>query len=289
MREMRSGFLAATDGLADYWDSRRKLELYDQFFAERIGWKWDAVLGELSTLGWTPPGERFVDWGCGSGVASRKALTAFEIYKTAIWDRSPAARDFARERILDEHPKVSVSTWDSREPAGGLWLISHVINELTDGAWEGLLSTISGHADAVIWIESGTREASRRLIAARERLRTAFQCVAPCPHQAACGLLTPENERHWCHHFTRPPGYVFQDSAWSAFSRELKIDLGTVPYSFLVLDRRPVKESPKERVIGHPRVFKGHAKLLTCTAGGVTEKTVQKRDDPDLFRRLRKR
>lgn len=289
MRELRSGFLAATDGLADYWDSQRKLELYDQFFAERIGWKWDAVLAELLSQGWTPPGDRFVDWACGSGIASRKALTAFEVSKTTLWDRSPTARDFARQRILTEHPKASISTWDSREPAGGIWLISHVINELTDSAWEGLLSAISGHAEAVIWVESGTREASRRLITARERLRTAFHCVAPCPHQASCGLLTPENDRHWCHHFTRPPGYVFQDAAWSAFSRELKIDLGTVPYSYLVLDRSPVKGSSKERVIGHPRLFKGHAKLLTCTAENVAEKTVQKRDDPDFFRQLRKR
>lgn len=285
---MRAGFLTASNGLADYWDSSGKLELYDRFFAERIGWKWDAVLTELTSLGWTPPGECLVDWGCGSGIASRKALTAFGTCKTAIWDRSSAARDYARRRILEEHPTAIVSAWDNREPSGGLWLISHVINELADGALEGLLSMISGYAEAVIWVESGTWEASRRLIAARERLKAAFRCVAPCPHQASCGLLTPENERHWCHHFTRPPGYVFQDADWSAFSRELKIDLGTVPYSYLALDRRSVKQTANERVIGHPRLFKGYAKLLTCTVGGVTEKTIQKRGHEELFRRLKK-
>lgn len=34
-----------------YWTSESDLASYDMTFAERIGWKWDAVLTHLKTLG----------------------------------------------------------------------------------------------------------------------------------------------------------------------------------------------------------------------------------------------
>ena len=52
---LRDSFLAGKPAGASYWTSRMDLENYDFAFAQRIGWKWDAVLRELKLRGWTPP------------------------------------------------------------------------------------------------------------------------------------------------------------------------------------------------------------------------------------------
>ena len=71
---MRRRFLSEDPtGVRDYWDSPVTVAAYDRSFAQRIGWKWTAVMEELSARGWTLPQNisRIVDWGCGSGIASR--------------------------------------------------------------------------------------------------------------------------------------------------------------------------------------------------------------------------
>jgi hypothetical protein len=98
-------------------------------------------------------------------------------------------------------------------------------------------------------------------------------------------LLAAENARHWCHHFAQVPSAVFQDARWIEFGRELGIDLRSLPYSFLVLARAAAPpQDGISRVIGHPREFKGYAKVLSCQAAGVSELILQKRDAPELHR-----
>ena len=66
----------------------------------------------------------------------------------------------------------------------------------------------------MIWVESGTFEASRALISIREKLQSHLQVIAPCTHQGTCGLTAKGKEPHWCHHFTPPPVRVHQDPPW---------------------------------------------------------------------------
>jgi hypothetical protein len=104
-------------------------------------------------------------------------------------------------------------------------------------------------------------------------------------------MLTVGNERHWCHHLARIPGHVHTDPGWGRFAQTLELDLGRVPFSFLVLDRRPAleKEEPEQaRVIGEPRFYKGFAKILNCQSDGVRELILQKRDAPELFKAIKK-
>src|ERR671925_1342359 len=74
---LRDTFLAGERGGATYWTSRSDLENYDFTFAQRIAWKWDAVLRELKLRGWSPPSETLLDWGCGSGIAGRRVIEWF--------------------------------------------------------------------------------------------------------------------------------------------------------------------------------------------------------------------
>jgi hypothetical protein len=101
-------------------------------------------------------------------------------------------------------------------------------------------------------------------------------------------VLAAGNERHWCHFFASPPPSLYADSHWVKFGQRAGIDLRSLPYSFLVLDRRP-SSTPTGLccVIGDARHYKGYAKLYNCDASGVTELMLQKRDAPELFKSLK--
>jgi ribosomal protein RSM22 (predicted rRNA methylase) len=286
---LRTRFLTGGAGAADYWQTPEELRLYDETFAARIGWKIDAVLRGLAALGWRPRARRIIDWGCGTGIATRRVLAAWpDLAEVALHDRSPSAVAFARQRITTEYPHVAFDA--VRVDADTLLVLSHVLNELPTAALDELL-TLAQSAGEVLWVEAGTHADSHRLIAVRERLLAdaAWQIIAPCPHRARCGLLTAENARHWCHHFAEPPPQVFQSARWSEWSRALGIDLRALPYSHLVLTRHhaPSQEG-SARILGRPDEGKGHLRVLACEASGVRELMLQKRDAPELHRALRK-
>lgn len=294
---LRETFLTDARTAGPYWHTVSDLEAYDQTYAERIGWKWDAVLAELRRRGWTPPaGGTVFDWGCGSGVAGRRVLQAFGAAHFAglrLHDHSPLAVDYAEHRARRDFPALAVDRADVRFLRGdepiGLLVISHVLNEL-DEAGRADLAALLARAQSVLWVEPGTHEVGRALSSWRERLQAeGLHAVAPCTHAAPCGLLAAGNERHWCHHFAEPPPSLFATSDWVRFGQRAGIDLRSLPYSFLVLDRRPVAPpADVARILGEPRLYKGYAKLFACSATGVEELTLQKRTAPDLFRQLKK-
>jgi len=293
LEQMRMAFLAGTAGDADYWVDDSFLAAYDATFAQRIGWKWDFVLSELQMRGWSLPSGPVMDWGCGSGVAGRALLDYFgtaAVKQMLVWDRSVRAMNYAVQRARTRFPELQISATHRPDvPEGGTLLLSHVLTELNQEQTEKVV-TRAGAAATILWVEPGTYEASLTLIAIRERLRHSFNLVAPCPHQGRCGILAAGNERHWCHHFATPPAKVFTDSGWARFANLMNIDLRDLPLSFLVLDKRPIPALPVDagRLIGHPRLCKGHAQLLGCDASGVHERRLSQRKFPSDFKQMKK-
>ena len=291
---LREGFLHGGAASGPYWQSASDLASYDLTYGERIGWKWDAVLHELRLRGWSPPARIDVlDWGCGSGIAARRVLDvcgAENFASLTVWDHSPLAMDFAARAARQAYPSLDVVEaapgFLSGDSPVGLLLISHVLNELSPSALDTLLATID-RAAAVIWVEPGTRDVSRQLSALHDRLLASFRVVAPCTHQLGCPMLLPGNTRHWCHFFAPPPVGIFADSQWVKFGQRAGIDLRSLPYSFLALDRRAA-DAPAtlSRVIGRPEHFKPYVRLLNCDATGLTALTVPKRTAPQLYKEL---
>ena len=348
---LRDTFLEGMPVGAGYWTSGSDLENYDLTFAQRIAWKWDAVLHELKLRGWTPPSEALIDWGCGSGIAGRRVIDFFgaEHFRLLrVCDRSRLAMDFAADKARETFPSLRVelcpdlacrdplpsggsppkfaralgdekvqaapaadtagqtpvrpdagqSASPNRAGSGtgapsvGTLVISHVLNELDEAGGRALREAID-RADAVLWAEPGTYADSRSLIELREALRERFHVIAPCTHQAGCGLRVPENGRHWCHHFASPPPNIMADSHWVRFARRAGIDLRSLPYSFLVLERRGARDPAPgllpdgySRIIGQPRCYKGFAKIFSCQRDGARELTLQRRDQPQFFKSL---
>lgn len=284
LRRLRQAFLDGSAGVHDYWQTESDLASYDATFGKRIRWKWDYVLAELTRLGWQPPLGTVLDWGCGSGVASRAFLDRWPARRLFLSDRSPLAMKFAARCIRAQQPDLDLWLEATPPPTADVLLVSHVLTEVDA---ERVLAC---RATAILWVEPGTAECSRKLIAVRERLRSEFHVVAPCTHQAPCGLLVAGHQRHWCHFFATAPAQVFTDGFWARFGHLLGIDPRQLPLSYLVLDRRAVPPRPPNevRVLGRPRVYKAHAAILGCAAEGLMERRLMKRRWPAEYRRLRK-
>jgi SAM-dependent methyltransferase len=300
---LRDRFLrGAADG--PYWESESALASYDLTYGERIGWKWDAVLRELRLRGWQPPaGGTLLDWGCGSGVASRRVAAAFapgSFAELLLWDHDPLAVQFAADAAEREFPSLRVGAVTpgflaSAEPID-LVVVSHVLSELTDATLAALHAVLE-RARSVIWVESATHATSRRLTAERARLLARFHAIAPCTHQEPCPMHAAGNERHWCHFFAAPPAGIFATSDWVKFGQRAGIDLRSAPYCFLALVRRTdpetchvLRDIPPEprlsRIIGRPENLKPCVRFLNCDAGGLAELKVPRRRAPALCREL---
>ena len=291
---LRDGFLSGKAAAGAYWQSASDLASYDFTYGERIGWKWDHVLRELRLREWRPVAREVFDWGCGSGIASRRVIEFFgaeNFDSLTVWDHSAAACDFAADSASRAFPSLRTASATpgflaSSDPIG-LLVISHVLNELsTDDL--ATLRTLIDRASAVLWVEPGTHVISRQLGRVRDDLRTQFRIVAPCTHQLTCPMFLEGNDRHWCHFFAPPPSEIFADSNWVKFGQRAGIDLRSLPYAFIALDRTPA-DSPStdlSRVIGRPEHFKPYARLLNCDATGLTELELLKRAHPALFKQL---
>jgi hypothetical protein len=295
LERLRQRFLGNAAAGGPYWESPADLANYDFTYGERIGWKWDHVLRELRLRGWAPTeGTAVLDWGCGSGVAARRVIAHFgreHFDALTLWDHSPLACDYAAEVAQQVFPGLAVAQatpgFLASDAPIGLLIVSHVLNELPADALAALRHTVA-RAEAVLWVEPGTHAVSRQLGALRDEFLPRFQVVAPCPHGNRCPVLAPGNERDWCHFFAPPPAEIFADSNWVKFGQRAGIDLRSLPYCFVALDRRTPAEPPSglSRVIGRVETFKPYARLLNCDATGLATLELPKRADPALFKQL---
>jgi diadenosine tetraphosphatase ApaH/serine/threonine PP2A family protein phosphatase len=290
---LRDGFLHGGAAPGPYWRTESALASYDLTFGERIGWKWDHVLQELSLRAWRPSVRSVFDWGCGSGIAGRRAINAFGVAnfdELIVWDHEALATDFAATAARRAFPGLRVSQatpgyLQSGEPIG-LLVLSHVLNELS-AEQLAALRDLMARAQAVLWVEPGTHEISRGLGAILEALRADFQVIAPCTHQGSCPVLAANRERDWCHQFAFAPSEIFANPNWVKFGQRAGIDLRSLPYAFLVVDRKPTTLGPGwSHIVGRPEHFKPYARFLNCDATGLHQLTVPKRQTPALFKEL---
>ncbi|MFO1076463.1 MAG: small ribosomal subunit Rsm22 family protein [Planctomycetota bacterium] len=293
IQRLRELFLDEERGeraLGDYWRSDDDLAAYDAVLAQRIGWKWDAVLAECRERGWAPDADAVVlDHGCGSGIAARRFAAAFGARTVHCHDRSPRAMAFAARSIPG-----GVACPHPATVRPDVLLVSHVLGEL-DPRGEADLRTLIAQSRSVILVEPGSRAVARRLSALRDDLRAEFRLIAPCPHAAACPVLAAPGDGDWCHFFAPPPPEVFTDGEWVRTARAVGIDLRALPYAFVAAARAtapppttPPPPKPPERRLGRPTITPHTATLHSCTADGLRTTTIHKRTDPAAWRALKR-
>ena len=226
LERLRALFLRSEPVREPYWRTLSDLASYDFTYAQRIAWKWGAALSELQRLNWAPPSGPVLDWGCGSGVASRCVVDAFEsatFSEVRLHDRSALAMQFAARRARERFPGLRAEPDPSGADSCTTLVISHVLNELHRDDLPRLMTAVRA-AQCVLWLEPGTHACSRGLITLREQLREEFNIVAPCPHRQTCGLQVAGRETDWCHFFAKAPTEAFTDGEWVQFGRRAGVD-----------------------------------------------------------------
>jgi len=297
LARIRKRFLDIEEDPGTYWESDEDLELYHRFFGQRIGWKWGDAIRQAEQAGWRLRSRNLIDWGCGTGIASLTMLEEVEpdtIESVILWDHSRLATAFAKQALESRFPHLSVRIAEKSEFEKldqSIVLVSHALNELSVGARSELRRQLSS-AGQLFFVEPGNRRCSHLLIEQREALVDQFRPIAPCVSNQACPMTQENNAHHWCHFFAKPPIEAFTRSDWARFGRELEIDLRSLPYSFLALDSTSLEvetdNAAFSRIIGRPRQRKGYTDILCCDRNGLNLRHLQKRDNPGLWKTIKK-
>jgi len=330
LHRVRARYLeASTDPLSvqkDYWTSRHELEQYDATFAQRIGWKWQNIIdelsdyfdsqtateGALSSIGVSLPHGRegsghttgsfsavketdtfrILDFGCGTGIAAR-VWASLMPGAVDLWDRSALATQFAVEKCLEDGLTANALSKPPESFAGYFVLLSHLANEMKLPDLEKLAEQLRD-CEGFCWVEPGTPRSSQWMVQLRKTLLADFEILAPCPHSQSCGLETPQPANWaWCHHFAKPPQEAFNTAFWKKFSDEMKIDMRSLPVSYLVMRRKAAvdtQETLPYRQLGRPRPQKGFTEIWICHQEGEDGKVdlhrVFKKNRADTVKRL---
>lgn len=218
----------------------------------------------LQRPGWEP--RSLLDAGAGPGAATWAALAQWpSLAELTLVEVEPAMIAAGRELL----PGASWREGDvssARGPAD-LVVASYVLGELDDVP-RSALALWEQAADTVAFVEPGTPDGYRRVLAARAAvLGAGGHTVAPCPHDRPCPLPSDD----WCHFAVRLPR--------SKLHRRAKgVELGyeDEKLSYAVLSREPV-EAASARIIRQPQVRSGHVNLVTCEPDGIHQRTVSRK------------
>ena len=233
---------------------------------------------------WRP--RTVLDAGAGPGVATWAATAVWpELERATLVEIEPAmARAGRALAAVAPTPALREATWvegdlaASREHAD-LVLVSYVLNELRPQDGEAVaLSLWERAADTAVFLEPGTPDGYRRVLAARAAVLGAGGfTLAPCPHDDACPLLPGD----WCHFAVRLPR-----SAAHRAAKGVTRGFEDEKLAYAVLGRAP---SPRQRsrIIRPPEIHGGHVYLDLCEPDGIRRATVTRRDK-EAFRRARK-
>jgi ribosomal protein RSM22 (predicted rRNA methylase) len=218
-----------------------------------------------------------LDAGCGPGTGSWAAREAWSSLQKITWfDASPPflalAQRLAEGELTAEPQRGDLTVADF--PKADLVLASYALAEITPAAQakvvEGLWAVAEG---MLVLVEPGTPAGFERLRAARSALIAAGATIAaPCPHEAPCPIAPPD----WCHFSVRLPrsrDHRLAKGADAPFEDE--------KYAYVVATRPHVAvEVRKPRILSWPRVSKPGIEFKLCTAEGLEQRMVPKRDKP---------
>lgn len=222
-----------------------------------------------------------LDIGAGTGAASHAAQLVTGCGNITCIEREESMISLGKQLmqargISAQWIKRDISAADFDEKAD-MVLSSYCLNELSPSSREKAIQRLWNAAGKLLVIvEPGTPEGFRQLCAARKQLMALGGFVAvPCPSNGECTLPADD----WCHFTARV--------ARTRLHKQLKS--GEAPYEdekfcFIAVSRAEVCGAA--RVIRHPKIESGRITLRLCTAEGICDKLVTRKNP--LFKAARK-
>ena len=232
------------------------------------------------------PLNRVLDVGAGTGAADwaiRECCPEAEVF--TCLERENAMMKLGKA-LMQADDVLSEAMWLRQDLVtaeigchADLVCESYALNELSDSAREAAVLKLWNAADKLLLlIEPGTPVGFSHLKKARlQLLALGGYMVAPCVHDRACPLPADD----WCQFTCRV--------SRSRLQKLLKG--GDAPFedekfSYLAIAKSPV-ELPEGRILRHPVKGSGHIGLKLCTAEGIADVTVTKKQG-DAYKSARK-
>jgi ribosomal protein RSM22 (predicted rRNA methylase) len=219
-----------------------------------------------------------LDVGAGPSTVAFAAMQAFpSLADIRLVEANAEMRALgAALRAESEQPALRGASYialpkrDMDVPTADLVTASYVAGEIAPAGRTAFARMLwAATAQALVVIEPGTPAGYARIIEMRSLLiAEGAHVAAPCPHDAACPLTTPD----WCHFAQRLPR-----------SRDhLQVKGVAVPFedekfSYVALVRIPARRVDA-RVLAPPVVTKGAVAAKLCTADGIAHDIVARRD-----------
>ncbi|MDR3470954.1 MAG: small ribosomal subunit Rsm22 family protein [Devosia sp.] len=223
-----------------------------------------------------------LDAGAGPGTASWAAVELFPNLGTITMLDHGAAMLATAGELAAHSPLATLNRAERvagslvRPPFGDrrfdLVVASYALTELADARVGEAALALWGRCDgALVLVEPGRPRDYQRLMAVRAALVAAgARIAAPCPHERPCPL--PEGD--WCHFSVRLPrsrAHMQAKGATLGYEDE--------KFSYLVVARQAVVVAPPGgRLVRPPLVRKFEAVLPLCTAAGLEDRVVRRRD-----------
>jgi ribosomal protein RSM22 (predicted rRNA methylase) len=224
---------------------------------------------------------RLLDAGAGPGAASWAALQLWPELAGVHWlDESPSFLALAARLAADGPAPLAAA--DGRRldlAAGGDWpradlvACSYALAEIAPERQARVVGDLWRACQGVLaLVEPGTPAGFARLAAAREALIAAgAEILAPCPHGAGCPVESPD----WCHFRVRLPR-----SRDHRLAKGAEVPFEDEPFAYLLAARPGLGAPAAGRVLRPPRHGKPGIELKLCTADGLEQRFVARRDKP---------
>ena len=224
--------------------------------------------------------QSMIDVGAGTGAGAWAVLQGGYAENILCLEREPAMLDLGQLLLSETYPEVEWKSFDlvaqEISQTADIVLSSYVLNELADvnrlRAVEKMWQATKRY---LIIIDNGTPDAFDMMKKIRAYLieQGAFM-VAPCPCAGAC-------PNSWCHFTTR-----VARTKMHKFLKEGPAPFEDEKFTYLIFSKTP-EAVLRSRVLRHPKIEKGKISLALCSAAGIVEKTISKKDG-NLFKKARK-
>jgi ribosomal protein RSM22 (predicted rRNA methylase) len=244
---------------------------------------------------------RLLDAGAGPGTASWAATESWPgLQSITMLDRNPhllaAARTLA---ATSPHAALSSAQFKSAdltflpsplEGEGGakhrkggdgstssdfdLILAGYTFAELPAQTRDRVLATLWNACTGILVIvEPGTPAGFATILACRTALiASGARVVAPCPGAHPCPIVAPD----WCHFAER-----LSRSRAHMRAKDASVPFEDEKFSYIAVARDGIEIAPIEaRILAMPHATKPGVRLKLCTASGIADRVVLKRDKP---------
>lgn len=219
-----------------------------------------------------------IDAGAGPGTGAWAASGAFSsLSDFTLLDANATLTALARTLATadDKLSQAGFRSGDVRQllsnaPPADLVVASYLIGELDDRVRSDLADLMwERTGDTLLVVEPGTPAGYQRIIGLRAQLiAKGAHVLAPCPHDDACPLSAPD----WCHFARRLPR-----SRDHMLLKDAEVPFEDEKFCYVVLSH--VHDArPRSRVLAPPHASKGAIEAKLCTATGVIQANIPRRN-----------